>query len=170
MPAQALKPSAALSIIANAKPTLQGRCIGLLVDDGSDARVVAALRSAVQREQARVKIVAPKIGGATLSDGKQLAADGQLAGTPSLLFDAVAIVLSDSAAARLSKEAAARAFVTDAWNHLKAIAVNEEAKALLQACGVDPDEGVVEAADTKGFVAAAATRQWQREACVHALP
>jgi len=170
VPAKELEPSAALSLIANAKPTLQGRCIGILVDDGSDARQVAALRNAVLREQASVKIVAPKIGGAILSDGKHLAADGQLAGTPSLVFDAVAIVLGNSAVARLSQEAAARGFVTDAWNHLKAMAVNEEAKALLHACSVDPDEGVLEARDTKGFIAAAATRQWKREAFVHALP
>jgi catalase len=167
--AQDMKPSAALSIIGNAKHTLQGRCIGILVDDGSDAKQVAALRKAAEREQASVKIVAPKVGGATLSDGKRLPADGQLAGTPSLVFDAVAIVLNNSATAKLSKEAAARDFVANAWGHLKAIAVSEDAKALLNACGVLPDEGVLDASDVKGFIAAAATRQWKREAHVHTL-
>jgi len=42
---------------------------------------------------ATVKIVAPNVGGAKLVDGSMLAADGQLAGTPSVLFDAVAVIM-----------------------------------------------------------------------------
>jgi catalase len=45
--------------------------------------------------------------GAKLSDGKMLAADGQLAGTPSVIFDAVALVLSDSGGKQLAQEPAA---------------------------------------------------------------
>ena len=40
---------------------------------------------------ATVKLVSPRVGGARLADGAHRAADGQLAGTPSVLFDAVAI-------------------------------------------------------------------------------
>ena len=50
---------------------------------------------AATKAGARVKIVAPKVGGAKLADGSMQAADGLLAGTPSVLFDAVAIILSD---------------------------------------------------------------------------
>ena len=42
-----------------------------------------------------------------------LAADGQLAGTPSVLFDAVAVILSDEGSKALSKESAAIDFVRD---------------------------------------------------------
>jgi catalase len=38
------------------------------------------------------------VGGAKFADGSRLPADGQLAGTPSVLFDAVAVILSDSGA------------------------------------------------------------------------
>ncbi len=55
-------------------------------------------------EGASVKIIAPKVGGTKLADGSLLAADGQLAGTPSVLFDAVAVVLSDDGAKMLSME------------------------------------------------------------------
>ncbi len=83
---------------------LQGRCIGILFDEGSDARIIASLSKAARKAGADVKLVAPKVGGATLSDGAMQAADGQLAGTPSAVFDAVAVVLSVEASKALSKE------------------------------------------------------------------
>ena len=58
-------------------------------------------------------------GGANLADGSLMAADGQLAGTPSVLFDAVAVVLSDDGAKTLALESAAIDFVRDAFGHLK---------------------------------------------------
>jgi catalase len=170
--AQDMAPSRPLSIVANMKPTLEGRCVGVLVDEGSDAKQVKRIIDAARRAKASVKIVAPKIGGATLSDGSVLAADGQLAGTPSVIFDAVAVIVNNSAAARLAQEAAACDFVRHAFAHLKAIAFNEDAKPLLEACGIEEaqrDEGVVPADDAERFIAAASTRQWEREAKVHAL-
>lgn len=150
-------------IIGRTKDTLQGRCIGILFDEGSDAGLIASLRKAATKAGAEVKLVAPKVGGARLSDGKVQTADGQLAGTPSVLFDAVAVVLSADAAKGLVKEAAAVEFVSHAWAHLKAIASDAGGQALLKAARVGNDAGIVEAEDAKGFLAAAATRQWARE-------
>ena len=164
-----MKPSSALQIIGKMKQTLEGRCIGILIHDGSDAAAVKALRKAAETAGATVKIVAPKIGGAKLSDGKKLPADGQLAGTPSVVFDAVAVVLSEEGGKALAKEAAAVDFVRDAFGHLKAIAADAGAQALLKAGNVGKDKGVVDAADTKTFIAAAKTRQWDREAKVRLL-
>jgi catalase len=158
-----LPPSPALQIIGKMKPTLEGRVVGILIDDGSDAATLKALRKAVESAGARVKLVAPKVGGATLSDRKKVAADGQLAGTPSLVFDAVALVLSADAGKRLATEAAAVDFVRDAFGHLKAIAADAGAQAVLKAGGIGKDAGVVDAGDGKAFVKAAMTRQWARE-------
>jgi catalase len=116
-----------------------------------------------------VKIVAPKVGGAKLADGSKLAADGQLAGTPSVNFDAVAVILSDDGAKSLLGEAAAIDFVRDAFGHLKAIAIDAGGTALLRKAGVEADKGVIDAGDAKAFVAAARTRQWDREASVRTL-
>lgn len=160
---QDLPLSPALQLIGRMKPTLQGRAIGILIDEGSDAKAVRELRKAATDAGATVKIVAPKLGGAVLSDGKRLAADGQLAGTPSFVFDAVAVVLSAEAGKRLSKESAAIDFVSNAFAHLKAIAADAGAQPLLKAGNVQKDAGVIEASDSKGFVAAAKTRQWNRE-------
>ena len=164
-----LAPSAALSIIDNAKKTLAGRCVAILVADGSDGVAIAALKKAVVAAGARVKIVAPRVGDITLANGKKLAVDGQLAGTPSVLFDAVALVLSDAAGKTLSHEAAAVDFVRDAFGHLKAIAADDGAQAVLKAGGIQTDEGVLGVGDTKAFLSAAATRQWAREKSVRTL-
>ena len=127
-----MPPSPALQILGKMKKTLQGRVVGILVDDGSDASTVGGLRKAAEEAGATVKIVAPKIGGAVLSGRKKLPADGQLAGTPSVVFDAVALVLSSEAGNRLAKEAAAVDWVRDAYGHLKAIAFDAGARAVLE--------------------------------------
>jgi catalase len=164
-----MPPSPPLQIIGKMKDTLEGRCVGILINDGSDAATIKALRKAAESAGATVKIVAPKVGGAKLSDGKKLPADGQLAGTPSVVFDAVAVVLSEEGGKQLAKEAAAVDFVRDAFGHLKAIAADAGAQALLKAGNVGKDKGVVDAADSKAFIAAAKTRQWDREAKVRTL-
>ena len=161
--------SPALQIIGKMKDTLEGRCVGILVNDGSDGAIVGALKSAVLAAGARVKIVAPKVGGAKLADGSLLPAHGQLAGTPSVMFDAVAIVLSDAGAQMLCAEGSAIDFVRDAFGHLKAMAVDRGGQALLQKAGIAPDAGVMSAGNAKAFIAAAKTRQWDREAKVRTL-
>ncbi|HBZ47680.1 MAG TPA: catalase HPII [Stenotrophomonas sp.] len=168
-PAKDLPKAPEVRIIGRTKDLLKGRCIGILFDEGSDAGLIANLRKAAEKAGAKVKLVAPKVGGGKLSDGRLQPADGQLAGTPSVVFDAVAIVLSADAAKRLSKESAAIDFAADAWAHLKAIAADDGAQQLLKTARVGKDNGVVEAEDAKGFIAAAATRQWAREPKVRTL-
>ena len=168
-PVQDLPLSPALRIIDRMKPTLQGRCIGILVADGSNGTTVANLRKALEKAGATVKIVAPKVGGAVLKDGTLLPADGQLQGTPSVVFDAVASILSPEMGEQLAKEAAAVDWFRDAFGHLKAIAACKGTQAILQAGGIEPDAGVVDPADVQGFIAAAQTRQWDREPQVRTL-
>ena len=158
-----LEPSPALRIVGKYPDTLKGRKVAVLVADGSDGTVVDAVRAAVEGDEGSIFIVAPKIGGAKLKDGSTLAADGQLAGSPSVLFDAVAVVLSDDGCATLMKEGAAVDFVKDAFGHLKAIGHTPEAQPLLDKAGVEPDAGVIDLAkDADGFLAPARTRQWDR--------
>ena len=169
VPVRDMAMSPALQIIGKMKQTLEGRCVGILVSDGSDAAAVAAIKKAALDAGAVVKLVAPKVGGAVMADGKKLAADAQLAGMPSVMFDAVAVLLSDAGAEALAKEAAAVDWVRDAFGHLKAIAIDRGGQALLQRAGVAADAGVVAATETKAFVAMAMTRQWAREAGVRTL-
>jgi catalase len=168
-PVQKLKPSPALQIIGKMKDTLQGRAIGILIADGSDGALVKKIKKAAIEAGAAVRIVAPKVGGAKLAGGSMISADGQLAGMPSVLFDAVAIVLSDEGAKALSLESAAIDFVRDAFGHLKAIAADEGAQTLLKVANIRNDAGVVSANDVTAFIAAAKTRQWRREKSVRTL-
>ena len=167
---QVLAPSPALQLIGKMKDTLEGRAIGILVADGSDAASIDAAKKAATVAGAKVKLVAAKIGEVKLADGSLLKVDAQLAGTPSVLFDAVAIILSNEAAALLGKEAAAIDFVRDAFGHLKAVGIDKGGEALLKAAGIEPDSGVVVIEDNVGsFIAAAKTRQWSREVGVRSL-
>jgi catalase len=168
-PVRDMPPSPALQTIGKMKDTLEGRCVGILIADGSDAATVAKLTKAVTAAGATVKLVAPHVGGARFSDGSATSVDGQLAGTPSVLFDAVAVILSETGARVLSQDAAVGDFLRDAFGHLKAIAVDRGGRALLQTAGVDADAGVVDAREVAAFVAAAKTRQWDREASVRTL-
>jgi catalase len=97
-------------------------------------------------------------------------ADGQLAGTSLVVFDAVAVVLSESGAQMLFGEGAAIDFVRDAFGHLKAIAIDKRGQALLQRSCVIPDAGVIDASEIDMFIAMVKTRQWKREPSIRTLP
>jgi catalase len=168
-PVQEMKPSPALQIIGKMKKTLKGRTIGILITDGSDSAVVKKIKKAVTDAGAGVKIVALKVGSAKLSDGSVLAVDGQLAGTPSVFFDAIAVILSEEGAKALSMESAAIDFVRDAFGHLKAIAVDKGGRALLRIANVGQDAGIVDTKDKEAFITAAKTRQWDREKSIRTL-
>jgi catalase len=172
-----IKPSPALSIIGKDPHTLKGRVIGLLVSDGADRGLIEALRAAVKKEGAKLKIVAPHVGGAKTSDGMLLEADQQLAGAPSIFFDAVAVIVSEAGAQELAREAVALDFVSDAFNHLKAIGHVPAAEPLLRRAGIVDelmDGGIVRltgAHAVAGFIdIAKKTRVWDREPKVRNLP
>jgi catalase len=167
-----LPPSPALSILGKFKPTLTGRMVGCLVSEGADAAVVASLRSAVEKAGADFKVVAPTVGGVIASDGKVIEADFQLQGGPSVLFDAVTLAIGAPGADTLVQEAAAVAFVHDAFAHLKVIGHTEAAAGLLAKAGVMNDAGVLSLmpGSADGFVEAVKQgRIWGREAKVGAV-
>ena len=161
-----LDASAALSIQKNMKETLEGRQIGILIAGGSDAKAISDLVGAVNGAKARPFIVAPKVGETKLSDGNTIRADGQLLGSPSQLFDAVAVILSKEGATSLLNDGTAVQWVMDAFGHLKAIGHDAAAKVLLDKAGIRPDAGVV---DLGSFLGAAPKRYWDREPTIRML-
>lgn len=165
-PLVAMDKSDALSIQKNAKPLLQGRKVGILFSDGSDAGLISKIKSDAEKAGAQVMLIAPKVGGIAVSKGV-LKADGQLAGSPSVLLDAIALVLTQEAAEKLTKDGAAVDFVKDAFGHLKAIGHSDGAQPLMDKAGVEPDEGVVKLGED--FIAAAARRFYDREPKVRDL-
>ncbi len=160
-----MKPSDALSIVKQGDPPMTGRKVAILFDEGSDKPAIDALKTAVEKAGGSVFTIAPKVGGLKLKGG-MMKADGQLAGSPSVLFDAVAIILAPDAAAKLCKEGAAVQFVMDAFGHVKTIGHDAGAKALLDKAGVEPDAGVV---TLDQFPKVAPKRHWDREPKVRTL-
>ncbi len=164
-----LPESPALSIVKNGPDSFEGRVIGVLTTDGADAALLDALQAAAEAEGAKVKLVAPKIGGITDSGGTHHAADEKVDGGPSVLFDAVALVPGPEGAAELAAMPAARDFVADAFAHAKFIAHAPAATPLLEAVGIAGtlDDGCValDGADAAGrfLTACAALRYWDRE-------
>ena len=162
-----LAPSPALSILGKAPATLQGRKIGVLLTDGFDPALLAALRSSAKTEKAALFVVAPKVGGAKDSAGTLVAADGALSGSPSVIFDTVAILASEAGAQDLATQAAAIDWTANAFAHLKVIAHTAAAQPLLDKAGVVPDAGVIALANAKSvgvFIKAAKQgRIWARE-------
>ena len=114
-----------------------------------------------------MEIVAPRIGGVEASDGTAIEGKQMIDGGPSVLYDAVALIVSPEGAERLAGEATARDFVADAFAHCKFIAHVEAARPLLEKAGVEPDEGVMAlgtAAEIASFVESCRKlRLWARE-------
>ncbi|WP_323718610.1 catalase [Paracoccus aminovorans] len=160
-----LPPSEALSIQKNWQAVLKGRKVGILFAEGSDKAALDELVKAVTDAGGTPFTIAPKVGGIALAGG-EMKADGQLAGSPSCLFDAVALVLTEDAARKLARDSAAVAFVMDAFAHLKAIGHDAGAQPLLDRAGIDPDEGVT---DLGALPEAATRRYWAREPKVRDL-
>jgi catalase len=166
-----LPDSPALSILRNPPDSLAGRKIGALVTDGADTKLLVALERAVEKEGALLEYVAPKVGGFTMSDGTLVEAQQKIDGGPSVLYDAVVILASEAGAAQLATDATTKDFLSDAFAHCKFIGYAPSAQSLLDAAGIDPDDGVISLKATKASVTAFlaqchAVRYWPREAVV----
>lgn len=174
-PAEAAQPtredlprSTPLSIVLNQPGRFTGRKLGVLVSDGADSKILTALEKAALAEGARVAYVAPAIGGVRTSDGDWLEADEKIDGGPSVLFDAVALVVSEDGARELAGLPPARDFVSDALAHKKYIGFTSAAVPLLDLSGPDGagTQGVLpldDAADAARFLeACGALRCWDR--------
>ncbi|MCH4546946.1 catalase [Rhizobium changzhiense] len=169
---QDLEPSPALSIIERGPKRFEGRKLGILVSDGTDAAIFKALLAEITEQKAAFEVIAPKIGGVTLSDGNWIEAHQMIDGGPSVLYDAVALLPSAEGTGDLLKEATARDFVADAFVHCKFIGYVETALPLMQKAGIADslDEGVIAlgaAKDVSAFIKALGKlRVWGREPSV----
>ncbi|API52034.1 catalase HPII [Rhizobium leguminosarum] len=169
---QDLEPSPALSIIERGPKRFEGRKLGILVSDGTDAAIFKALLAEITEQRAAFEVIAPKIGGVTLSDGNWIEAHQMIDGGPSVLYDAVALLSSAEGTGDLLKEATARDFVADAFVHCKFIGYVETALPLMQKAGIADslDEGVMAlgaAKDVPAFIKALGKlRVWGREPSV----
>jgi catalase len=164
-PRDDLKPSPALSLIAKAPKTMKGRTVAVLVTEGSDTRLLAQVRKALEKEEATVKIIAPKSG----ETGEGVMPDMTVEGGPSCLFDAVILLPSEEGTETLLGLAPAVDWVRDAFAHLKAIGYVEAALPLFEKGGLtaDMDAGTVDIGGKGGLEAfltvARLHKVWERD-------
>jgi catalase len=110
------------------------------------------------------------VGGVEASDGTWIAADQKIDGGPSVLYDAIALLPSESGAKELAQMPPARDFLSDAIAHHKFIAWSPTAGPLLDRVGngEDLDDGFIEldgsSACTTFVERCRALRYWEREA------
>ena len=116
-----------------------------------------------------MELVAPTVGGVIASDGSVLGVHHKIDGGPSVVFDAVALLVGDEAAAlALAKLPPARDFVADAYAHYKFVGFTAAASGLFAKAGLPEalDDGFIQlkaAKDAKPFVTTLARlRFWDR--------
>ncbi len=164
-----LPPSDALSILKNGPESFKGRKVGIFATDGADAALYSGLISALQKEGATFEVIAPRISGVTLSDGTKVEAQQKIDGGPSVLYDAVVLLMSEEGAETVKSHGPARDFVCDAYAHCKFIGFTPAAGILFDACALGDkiDGGFIPLKgkqDPGAFVGAArALRFWARE-------
>ena len=157
-----LPASPALSILAKAPETLEGRKVGVLITEGADANFLSELRKKIKSEKAALTLIAPKVGGVENSKGEWIEADQPLSAAPSVF-----ILSTEEGAEDLSTQAAAIGWICDAYAHLKVIGYSPDAQVLIDRAGLKSDAGVIQSSDVKSvsaFVSAAKKgRIWKRE-------
>jgi catalase len=169
---QDLEPAPSLSIVERGPQRFEGRKLGILITDGVDAKLLKGLTAAITKEKAVFELIAPKVGGVKASDGSWIEVHHMIDGGPSVLFDAVVLLTSAEAMDDLVKEATARDFVADAFQHCKFIGYDTSAMPLLDKAGIADalDEGVIALPGDEGldgFVSSLGKlRVWGREPSV----
>jgi catalase len=161
-----LDPSPALRLYGKYKPTLKGRKVALLLAPGFNLKLKDALVAAIKKERAAAAIIALKVGGVEDSTGTRHPAEMALRGSPSIMFDAVAVLAGPAGDKALSANPDAVGFLMDACRHLKAIGLSgvPELAGMAHAVGL---AGVTEIGGTKDIAAfigfARDGKVWARE-------
>ncbi|QCZ94829.1 catalase [Salinimonas iocasae] len=162
-----LKTSDALSILKNGPSSFAGRKLGIFCCDNTQEKHVSTLTDALKTEGAMHEIVAPTINGITLSDGTTMEGDQKIDGGPSVLYDAVAVLLSDDQVENICKIPEAKDFVMDAFAHKKFIIYNKAAMKLFDELNLTAkmDDGFIDIEAKDGDKAVEMLRNirfWQR--------
>ncbi|MCF4101563.1 catalase [Gillisia sp. M10.2A] len=147
------KKSEALSLFFDNPKTIKSRQIAFLCADGVDAASLKEMKSAVEKEGAYAKIVAPHHGEIKDSEGNMIKVDDSLLTGAPFVFDAFYVPDGKKSVDALSKEPDAIEFLDQGFKHLKPIAGIGEAKALFDKTDfskmINDDKAGVLLADSK---------------------
>ena len=161
-----------LSMIARGNPTgIVSRQVAILAGDGVDAANLLAMKTALTKAGATVKVLSTRLGVLKAATGDGVPVDHLIVTMPSIVFDGVCIVGGAGNAAELARSADAVHFVREALKHAKPIAALSEAGKFLEAAGLPAalraSAGVTAGADPAAVAASfiadlGAHRRWER--------
>ncbi|PMY42191.1 catalase HPII [Pseudomonas sp. GW456-L14] len=174
VPELSLDHSPALSQANLLSGDIKTRKVAILAANGVDGKAIDALKKALQAEGAHARLLGPTSAPVTTVDGKTLPVDASMEGLPSVAFDAVFVPGGAKSIQALSGDGVALHYLLEAYKHLKAIALQGEAKQLLDVLKLEVDAGLIVGGDAKAlkafFNAIAHHRVWEREPKAKAIP
>lgn len=172
-----LEKDEALSMYANKTFPVASRKVALLVADGVCATSVGKIKKALSAKGVHCQLLASKMGTVRSREGEELEIDGTIAGTASVLFDAVIVPTGNENIQMLSDDGAAKHYLLEAFKHLKVIGLQGDARKIFQAAGLEQmeDEGVIQSDDPRNLVnefltTLARHRVWARESKTKSVP
>ncbi|MDQ3198830.1 MAG: catalase [Verrucomicrobiota bacterium] len=167
--------SPALSMMNTVKNTIETRKIAILVAAGVNGSDLSAMKDALTKEGAMVKVIGPRGGTLKTAQGTDLKVDMSLVNAASVLFDATYVPGGEKSAATLAKDNRAILFVNESYKHCKALAATGHGVEVIRASAINLDSAKHDPAllvDEKGdakkiagkFIKAIAQhRNWERE-------
>ncbi|MFJ1270202.1 catalase [Legionella lytica] len=118
-----------LSILKNNPNTLKGRHLGIIVGEQADAKLFNNLIQKIANEEAVFTVICPTIGGVTLNDGSHIPAQEKIGGAPSVLFDAIVLLLNEED--KLLTSIKVNEFILDAFSNFKFVGFNVSLEKIL---------------------------------------
>ncbi|AKA27448.1 catalase HPII [Pseudomonas chlororaphis] len=174
VPQPALDRSPALSQANLLSGDIKTRKIAVLVADGVDGQAIDDLKKALEAEGAHAKLLGPTSAPVTTAQGKVLPVHASMEGLPSVVFDAVFVPGGAKSVQALGGDGVALHYLLEAYKHLKAIALQGEAKQLRDVLKLQADAGLIVGGEAKAlrafFDAIAQHRVWEREPKTKAIP
>ncbi|MDP3560627.1 MAG: catalase [Legionellaceae bacterium] len=137
-----LKPSSKLSILKNQLNTFKGRNLGVLASHGVDANIFNSLIKKAAKEGVTITLISPHISGIRLSDGTTVPGQEKIGGGPSVLYDAIALLLPNPASLNEIDLHKVEEFINDAYWDAKVIGYSQEILPLFKKLNLKVDKGM----------------------------
>lgn len=135
-----LERSESLSMANTVKNSIKTRRIAILAANGVNGDELRAVKAALTKRGASVKLIAPKLGTIKAADGSMIKVDEAFFLATSVVYDAVFV----AGGAGLGGESDAIHFVNEAYKHCKAIAASGDVKDFIAKTFIDPAaEGII---------------------------
>lgn len=128
---QAVNSDKTLSMEYTVKDSIATRKVAILCSDGVDGNSIESMKNALSEKGAMVKIVAPHLGTIRTSAGDELKVDDSFSTTGSVLFDALFVPSGEESVNTLKTTSKAVNFLNETYKHCKAIAMEGNARELV---------------------------------------